>query len=46
MRRLLVKSDPDAAIAWLRTIPSRFLPPTVLEVFGGESTTTLVFEDG
>ena len=28
-RACLRKGEPDAAIAWLRTIPPRFLPPTV-----------------
>jgi dienelactone hydrolase len=28
-RACLRKGDPDAATAWLRTIPPRFLPPTV-----------------
>lgn len=28
-RACLQKGDPDAAIAWLRTIPQRFLPPSV-----------------
>lgn len=28
-RACLQKGDPDAAIAWLRSIPARFLPPSV-----------------
>ena len=28
-RACMQKGDPDAAIAWLRTIPTRFLPPSV-----------------
>jgi len=28
-RACLQKGDPEAAIAWLRTIPSRFLPPSI-----------------
>ena len=28
-RACMQKGDPDAAIAWLKTIPTRFLPPSV-----------------
>ena len=28
-RACMQKGDPDAAIAWLRSIPQRFLPPSV-----------------
>lgn len=30
-RACLQKGDPDAAIAWLRSIPARYLPPSVGE---------------